>query len=1004
MRGWLALAIPLIAWPQVCPPIRFVSAAEAPASGRAAVSFVSALQRLADGSYNELRYQTFAPFTKLSTTSNAQELFYKCSARPRPAAPQPGPQPRIGDTLGLPSTEILVTDLAGDGTSAILSTYAGRFRQLFVALGAPDLSPRGSTFYDAGQDPEGVLSADFNGDGKRDVGVVYFGDQRQTFGGIAILLGNGDGTLRPAVLYRNPVNAAPISGAAGDFNGDGRADVALGNYTGDIAVYLAQSDGSLRAPVVYKAGTTIGAIAVADVNGDSRGDLIAVGDGGRLAILLGNGDGTFRDPILSPAPFRGSYIAVGDFNKDRRVDLVIADRLGGAMWVLLGNGVGSFQVMGGYLTGNSPGFAYATDFDSDGNLDVSIATGDPNGLTANTYSGNISILFGKGDGSFWGAPAYSVGQFPATISAADLNGDGKPDLFTPSFSGTIHILLGQGGERFQALAPLRIPAPFQAILTSVIAADFNRDGRADLVAADESNNSIWVLTGNGDGTFQAAVRHATGPNPGHTVAADFNGDGRLDLAVANNGLRTSGSSGSVSILLATAANTFQPAVNLTVGPNPVRLATADLNGDGRTDLIVLNRGMLGSTTVVGNLAVLLGNGNGTFQAPVTYAAGRNPASFALGDVNGDRRNDVVVYTGTPGQQFGYSIATLIGRPDGTFSPPSYMNSDFGPSGIAIADFSGDAKADLVVAHCCGDTDMTFHIGNGDGTFQPEVHFPAGDSPDEVVVADFNLDGKPDLAVSHTSSSQSGLVSIFLNASSRAGPLTSVSGASFMPGPVAPESIVAAFGSGLATETRSNEDAIPPTRLAGTSVSVRDSAGTERAAPLFSVSPGLVNYLMPAGTATGTATATVTSGDGAVSSGTVQVAPVAPGVFPLNSDRLAAAVVLRVTEDGAQKVEQVYEVDAGGQIVSLPVDLGPETDQVFLLLYATGLHFRSGLSAVRVTMGGQEAEVSYAGAQGSVLGLDQVNLRIPRTLVGRGDVDIELVADGKAANTTRIRVK
>lgn len=238
-------------------------------------------------------------------------------------------------------------------------------------------------------------------------------------------------------------------------------------------------------------------------------------------------------------------------------------------------------------------------------------------------------------------------------------------------------------------------------------------------------------------------------------------------------------------------------------------------------------------------------------------------------------------------------------------------------------------------------------------------------------------------------------------------VASVSAASFGGAELASESIVAAFGAGLATATQVAATVPLPTTLAGTTVKVRDSAGFERDAPLFFVAPTQVNYLIPVGTAAGAATVTISSGDSKVSTGVVQISAVAPGLFSANTSGtgLAAATVLRVKADGSQSYEPVTRFDsAQGKIVAVPIDLGPETDQVFLLAFGTGFHKPSALSAVSCKIGGTNTEVLYAGPQGDFVGLDQANVRIPRGLKGRGEVDVVLTVDTKLANTVKVNIK
>jgi uncharacterized protein (TIGR03437 family) len=238
-------------------------------------------------------------------------------------------------------------------------------------------------------------------------------------------------------------------------------------------------------------------------------------------------------------------------------------------------------------------------------------------------------------------------------------------------------------------------------------------------------------------------------------------------------------------------------------------------------------------------------------------------------------------------------------------------------------------------------------------------------------------------------------------------VTSVSAASFLGNELAAESIIAAFGVNLATRVEVATSQPLPTDLAGTKVMVKDNGGTERLSPQFFVAPGQINYQMPPGTANGAATVMVTSGDNKLSIGTVQVATVAPGVFAANANGqgVAAAIIVRAKQDGSQTTEPVARLDSTtGRFVSIPIDLGPETDQVILVLFGTGFRFRSAQSAVGVKLGGTDAEVQYAGPTPGFIGLDQANVRIPRSLAGRGEVDVVLTADGKAANTVRLNIR
>lgn len=239
------------------------------------------------------------------------------------------------------------------------------------------------------------------------------------------------------------------------------------------------------------------------------------------------------------------------------------------------------------------------------------------------------------------------------------------------------------------------------------------------------------------------------------------------------------------------------------------------------------------------------------------------------------------------------------------------------------------------------------------------------------------------------------------------PVVNVSAASYTAESLAPASIVTAFGTGLATQTQSATSPSLPETLAGTSVKVTDSAGMARLARLFFVSPTQLNYQIPPDTARGAATVTITSGDGALAQASLPIETVAPGLFTADASGrgLAAAVVLRVKADGTQQFEPVARFDAGqGRFVAVPLELSRANEQVFLILFGTGLRLHSGLHEVRATAGGATLDVGFAGAQGDLTGLDQVNLRLPASLVGRGEVEVGLMLNGKTANPVRIFIR
>ena len=238
--------------------------------------------------------------------------------------------------------------------------------------------------------------------------------------------------------------------------------------------------------------------------------------------------------------------------------------------------------------------------------------------------------------------------------------------------------------------------------------------------------------------------------------------------------------------------------------------------------------------------------------------------------------------------------------------------------------------------------------------------------------------------------------------------TTVSAASFIGQSLAPDSIASIFGLEMSRRVEYAEGQPLPILLANLYVNLKDSSGAERASQLFFVSPGQINFLIPAEAANGPASIHVFS-PGASNepdtTGSLMIEKVAPGLFTANSNGagVAAAVVLRVKPDGAQIYEPVARFD-GSKFVSAPIDLGPATDRVFLLLFGTGIRNNIGLSGVSARIGDTPCEVQFAGAQGGFAGLDQVNLLLPRSLAGRGEADLVLTVDSKQANTVRVNIK
>ena len=317
--------------------------------------------------------------------------------------------------------------------------------------------------------------------------------------------------------------------------------------------------------------------------------------------------------------------------------------------------------------------------------------------------GAVSVLLGNGDGTFQPEVSYTWGGPPVvSVAIGDLNGDGIPDLAVGTNSGVpdsvLSILFGNGDGTFQAPVNYSSGSGLYPFLSLVIA-DVNGDGYPDLIAANGYNASVAVLLNKGNGTFQNAVTYSTGGVDASSVAVgDLNSDGYPDLAVATNCGECGG-----SVLLNNGNGTFQAPIYFDAGAPISSVAMADLNGDGKLDLVVGVNSAFDATDV----SVLLGNGDGTFQPAVNYNPGGEGGvtSLATADVNGDGYLDLVVGNSTADWcncVGGGAVGILSGNGDGTFqSPISYSSGGFNTDGqIAVSDLNGDGFPDIAVPNSC----------------------------------------------------------------------------------------------------------------------------------------------------------------------------------------------------------------------------------------------------------------------------------------------------------------
>jgi FG-GAP-like repeat/Cep192 domain 4/HYDIN/CFA65/VesB-like, Ig-like domain/Abnormal spindle-like microcephaly-assoc'd, ASPM-SPD-2-Hydin len=338
----------------------------------------------------------------------------------------------------------------------------------------------------AASGPLSVAAADFNRDGKLDLAVA-----NELSNSVSILLGNGDGTFRTHVDYATDLGPQEL--VVGDFNNDGKLDLAVANagenstgqFVDTVSVLLGNGDGSFKTHVEYSTGPLPVYLATGDFNGDGKLDLAVVNEqGNSVSILLGNGDGTFQTHVDYSVGLLPMGVAVGDFSGDGKLDLVVANFSSNTVSLLVGNGDGTFQLPSDFAVSLGPVELAAADFNADGKLDLAVV---------DFLSSSASVLLGNGNGTFQTAVNYASGSLPESIALGDFNGDGVLDLAlaTDNSLGSATLLLGNGNGTFQA--PVTFPAGLLPV--SIAAGDFNNDGKLDVATANFNGDTASALLG-----------------------------------------------------------------------------------------------------------------------------------------------------------------------------------------------------------------------------------------------------------------------------------------------------------------------------------------------------------------------------------------------------------------------------------------------------------------------------------------------------------------------------
>jgi len=565
--------------------------------------------------------------------------------------------------VGVAPYFVAVADLNLDDVPDLVVSTAGS-GDVSVLLGVGN-----GTFHPEHRFPTGlVLGAyslavtDFNQDGYPDLAVTSGFDSKEA----VLLFGQGNGAFDPPVPLGGSQGGFSI--CAADFNLDGHPDLAVGNaLTLGITVLLGDGAGGIqgRIPNEFEPFPSASWLAAADFDGDGVPDLAT-----RTATFRGHGDGSFEPEV----PFSASLYtgAVADLDADGHLDLAGAnDSFPGGAFILYNDGRGQLGVHS-YPAGVFASTVVAGDFDGNGFTDLA---------ASNPFSGEISVLPGRGDGTFAPETRVPAGDQIAGMASGDFDGDGQLDLvFYQPLSGVLSMLRGTGEGEF-------LPAVDTSIgitPSSLAAGDFNDDGRADLVCVRDHSEFLQVLLGNADGTFE--VIDQVGPQLPASAAAvgDFNADGKQDLAVAYPGIE------SVSILLGNGDGTFGLGQFYGAGDHLWALAVADLDGDGKLDLAAGHASPSfpimfptpGCCEAILKVSVLLGRGDGTLGEETRYESGQ---SFTLGaaDFDQDGYLDLVSSSST----------ILFGGGDGTFGRTQQF-AHFGPG--VVDDFNRDGRPDVAV--------------------------------------------------------------------------------------------------------------------------------------------------------------------------------------------------------------------------------------------------------------------------------------------------------------------
>ncbi|HEX8283192.1 MAG TPA: FG-GAP-like repeat-containing protein [Pyrinomonadaceae bacterium] len=577
---------------------------------------------------------------------------------------------------------------------------------------------RPAPVYAVGSETRGNVAADFDGDGRADLAVTDVNSNSVT---VLTKVARD----APAESNTYAVGNFPVAAAAGDFNGDGKVDLAVGNNSSfNVSILLNDGAGRLLSNGAFAAGVQVNSIKVADFNSDGRADITAAGSNS-VSVMFGDGHGGFAAPVNVATGQQPTHVLAADLNADGKPDIAFSTLSG--IRVLLGNGAGAFTAQPNTCaqTNTSPFGLAAGDVNGDGKTDL---------VMASVLGGNVAVLTGNGSGCFAATGSLSGGS--RYVELADLNADGKLDII----QGTSRRL-GDGAGGFGAAVTYGTGSVGQEPGGNTVVADFDADGKIDIATA--GSGTAGILFGDGAGGFRLAVG-PRGPGASGLARGDFNGDGKPDLVTLTFG--------NVTIMPGDGAGGFGPPANFLWDGSTFRgPVVADFNRDGKPDVAGL-----GSS---GNYLVLPGNGAGALGAPIISTLGSSSDIRVLegGDFNGDGNPDLLTLQSQSGPNAVGSVQVLLGDGAGHFSVllKTSVGTTFNPKKVGIADFNADGKLDLAVP---GGSGFSVLRGDGAGGFGQVVQYATAGAT-AIAVSDFNGDGRADLAL--VSEEASGRLSVVL---------------------------------------------------------------------------------------------------------------------------------------------------------------------------------------------------------------------------------------------------